>query len=39
LSDEEIMRKLDKLIKDPEKLEDYLASRMDRVVKNWGKKR
>jgi hypothetical protein len=34
-SDEEIMRKFDELMKDPKKFKEYVASRMDRAVRNW----
>ncbi len=34
-SDEEVMRKIDEIMKDPKKLEEYVASRLDRAVKNW----
>lgn len=33
--DEKIMRKLDELMKDPQKFDEYVASRLDRAVKNW----
>jgi hypothetical protein len=35
VSDEEIMRKIDELRKDPKRFEEYVASRMDKAVKNW----
>jgi hypothetical protein len=34
-SDEEIIRKIDELMNDPEKFKQAIESRMDRVVKNW----
>jgi len=34
-SDEDIRRKIDELRKDPEKFREYIASRLDRAVKNW----
>ncbi len=34
-SDEDVMRKMDELMKDPEKFDQYVASRLDRAVKNW----
>lgn len=37
-SDEEVMKKIDELRKDPKKFEEYVASRMDRAVKNWRKR-
>ena len=37
-SDEEIIRKIDELMKDPEKLKQAIESRMDKVVKNWPKR-
>jgi len=36
-SDEEIMRKIDELMKDPEKFDEYIASRLDKAIKNWRK--
>jgi len=36
-SDEEIIRKIDELMKDPEKLKQAIESRIDKVVKNWPK--
>jgi hypothetical protein len=36
-SDEEIIRKIDEILKDPERFEEWMASRMDRAVKNWRK--
>jgi hypothetical protein len=37
-SDEEIIRKIDELMQDPEKLKQAIESRMDKVVKNWPKR-
>jgi hypothetical protein len=37
-SDEEIIRKIDELMEDPEKLKHAIESRMDKVVKNWPKR-
>ena len=37
-SDEEIIRKIDELMEDPEKLKQAIESRMDKVVKNWPKR-
>jgi hypothetical protein len=37
-SDEEILRRIDELRKDPKKWEQYIESRLDRAVKNWRKK-
>jgi len=37
-SDEEVIRRIDGLIKDPEKLKQAIESRMDKVVKNWPKR-
>ncbi len=37
-SDEEIIRKIDELMKDPEKFKQAIESRMDTVVKNWPKR-
>jgi hypothetical protein len=34
-SDEDIMRKIDDIMKDAKKFEEYVASRLDRAVKNW----
>jgi hypothetical protein len=36
-SDEEAIRKIDELLKDPKKLREAVESRIDRVVKNWPK--
>jgi hypothetical protein len=33
--DEEIMRKMDELMKDPKRFDVYVASRLDMAVKNW----
>ncbi len=33
--DEEVIRKIDDLMKDPKKFEAYVASRLERAVKNW----
>jgi len=37
-SDEEILRRIDELRKDPRKWEAYIESRLDRAVKNWRKR-
>ncbi len=37
-SDEEVIRKIDEIRKDPEKWEEYIESRLDRAVKNWRKR-
>ena len=37
-SDEEIIRKIDELMKDPEKFKQTIESRIDTVVKNWPKR-
>ena len=29
------MRKIDDIMKDPKKFEEYVASRLDMAVKNW----
>ncbi len=34
-SDEEILKKIDEVMKDPKKFEEYVASRLDRAIKNW----
>ncbi len=34
-SDEEILHKIGELRKDPEKFKEYVASRLDRAVRNW----
>jgi hypothetical protein len=36
--DEDIMRKLDSLMKDPEKWKEYVASHAERALKHWRKK-
>jgi len=36
-SDEEVLRRIDELMKDPEKLQQAIESRIDTVVKNWPK--
>ena len=36
--DEEVMRKIRFLMQDPNKWEDYIASRVDRVLKHWPKR-
>jgi hypothetical protein len=33
--DEEVMRRIDSLMQDPNKWEDYIASRVERVLKHW----
>lgn len=33
--DEELMRKLDNLMKDPAKWKEYIESRADKAIKNW----
>jgi hypothetical protein len=37
-SDEEIIRKIDELMKNPEKLKQAIDYRMDKVVQNWPKR-
>ena len=37
-SDEEAIRRIDELLKDPKKLQEAIESRIDRVVKNWPKR-
>jgi hypothetical protein len=37
--DEEVMRRIDSLMQDPNKWEDYIASRVERVLKNWPRPR
>jgi hypothetical protein len=37
-SDEEIIRKIDELMNDPEKLKQAIESRIDKDVKNWPKR-
>jgi len=34
-SDDEIIRKIEEIMKDPKKFEEYVASRLDRALKNW----
>ena len=34
-SDEEIIRKMDQVMKDSKKFEEYVASSLDKAVKNW----
>lgn len=34
-SDEETLRKVHEIVKDPGRLREYVASRLDRAVKNW----
>ncbi len=34
-SDEETMRRIDELLKDPNRLREAVESRIDKVVKNW----
>jgi hypothetical protein len=36
--DEESIRRIDELTKDPEKLREAIESRIDAVVKNWPKR-
>lgn len=36
--DEEAMRKIHSLMQDPNKWEDYIASRVDTVLKHWSKR-
>jgi len=36
-SDEEIMKKIDAIMKDQKKFGEWMASRMDKAVKNWRK--
>jgi hypothetical protein len=33
--DEEVMRRIDSLMNDPSKWEDYIASRIERVLEHW----
>jgi hypothetical protein len=37
-SDEEIIQKIDELMKNPEKFKQAIESRMETVVKNWPKR-
>ncbi len=34
-SDEETMRRIDELMKDPKRLREAVESRMEKVVRNW----
>jgi hypothetical protein len=36
--DEEVMRKIDSLMQDPNKWEDYIASRAETALKHWRKR-
>ena len=36
--DEEVMRKIDALMKDPEKWKEYVASRAERAIRHWPKR-
>ena len=36
--DEEVMRKLDRLMKDPAKWREYIESRAEKAIKNWPKR-
>jgi hypothetical protein len=36
--DEESIRRIDELMKNPEKLREAIESRIDKVVKNWPKR-
>jgi hypothetical protein len=36
--DEEVIRKIDLLMKDPDKWDEYIASRVERVLKHWPKR-
>jgi len=36
-SDEQILKRIDELRKDPQKWEEHIESRLDRAVKNWRK--
>lgn len=36
--DEEVMRRLDALMKDPEKWKEYVASHAERAIKHWPKR-
>jgi hypothetical protein len=33
--EEEALRRVHEIVKDPDKLKEYVASRLDRAVKNW----
>ena len=35
---EEVVKKMDELRKDPKKFEEWMASHMERAVKNWGRR-
>jgi hypothetical protein len=37
-SDEEVIKKIDEILKDPEKYKDHIASNLDRAVKHWRKR-
>jgi hypothetical protein len=36
-SDEETLKRIDEIMKDPKKFDEWVASRMDKAVKNWRK--
>ncbi len=36
--DEQLMRKLDELKRDPEKWREYIESRAEKAIKNWRKR-
>ena len=36
--DEEVMRKLDELMKDPVKFQEYVEARADKALKHWRKR-
>lgn len=36
-SDEEVMKKIDEIMKDPKKFDEWMEARMDKAVKNWRK--
>ena len=35
---EEVVKKIDELRQDPKKFEEWMASHMERAVKNWGRR-
>jgi hypothetical protein len=37
-SDDEILRRIDELRKDPKRWKEYIESRLDRAVKSWRKR-
>ena len=34
-SDDEIIRRIEEMMRDPDKFEEYVEARLDRAVKNW----